>query len=253
MGVSYKYAKNIAKLGARLLIGLLVLDMAYALIRFIIFNTVYSTEIPAAFLPIESIVTNCIFTSFIGILAAGIMMLGIYYFKYSKLGIISAILLIIECGIKIAFIFYQFTILFGNLDPDYVTFITEIFELSASLLFIFTFLFFNIFWRQLKRRINTGLGQGFIPYVFGFFALVFPLVNIFNLTGHTFSAMSTPVIAIMHTLSFAAAIFEIIMFFDILRRIDHIEPFGNQDENSIIALKTMKEQIKEKKKSASIE
>ncbi|MBN1329806.1 MAG: hypothetical protein JXA54_10060 [Candidatus Heimdallarchaeota archaeon] len=251
MGISYRYAKNIAKLGAKLLIALLVIDMAYALVRFIIFKTAFSVDFPAAFLPIESIITNSIFTSFIGILAAGIMMFGIYYFRYSKLGIISAILLFFECGIKIAFISYQFTILFGNLDPNYIAFLSEIFELSASLLFIFTFIFFNIFWRQLKRKVNIGLGQGFVPYLFGFFALAYPLVNILNLTGNTFLNLSTPIIAIIHTFSFIAAIFEIIMFFDLLRRIDHMEPFPDQDENSIIDIKVVKQQISDKRKLTS--
>ncbi|HUT80952.1 MAG TPA: hypothetical protein VMZ29_07095 [Candidatus Bathyarchaeia archaeon] len=249
MGVSYRYAKNTAKLGAKLLIAILVIDMAYALVRFIIFKTAFSTDFPAVFLPIESIITNSIFTSFIGILAAGIMMLGIYYFKYSKLGIISAILLFIECGIKIAFIFYQFTILFGNLDPNYVAFLSEFFNLSASLLYIFTFIFFNIFWRQLKKKTNIGLGQGFIPYLFGFFAITYPIVNILNLTNHAFLDMSTPVIAIVQTLAFVAAIFEIIMFFDLLRRFDHMEPFPDQDENSIIDMKVVKQQIRDEKKS----
>ncbi|MHA1123902.1 MAG: hypothetical protein ACTSPC_13990 [Candidatus Heimdallarchaeota archaeon] len=109
MGISYRYAKYLSKLGTRMLIALLVIDTAWTLVRFIIIHTTFGGTPPAAFEATEKIVTNSIYLTFIVILAVGMTLLGFYYLRFTKFGVIAATLLIIQVGIKIAYIFFRIT------------------------------------------------------------------------------------------------------------------------------------------------
>jgi len=246
MGISYKYAKKVAKAGTKLLIGLLVFDTAYTLIRYILYKVKYNNTLPTEYLIIERIITNTIFTTFIGVLAAGMLMLGLYYFKVSKWGFIAAAILVVEIGIKIAFIFYQFSLLLIGTNQAFIEKITEIFQLSTTILFISTFILNDIFQRRLKKRVAIGYGKSMLPYIFGLFAVIYPIANILNLLAIDY--LSKPVgFAFMHLFSYFAAILEIILFFDLLRRFDHFKPLPEQSEEEIIELKVIREAREERK------
>ncbi|MCF2144129.1 MAG: hypothetical protein K9W42_10540 [Candidatus Heimdallarchaeota archaeon] len=248
MGVSYRYAKNVAKTGTKLLIGLLVFDTAYTLIRYILYKVKYHNILPEQYLIIERIITNTIFTVFIGVLAAGMLMLGLYYFKVSKWGFIVATILVVEIGIKIAFIFYQFSLLLIGTNQAFIEQITEIFQLSTALLFIFTFILNDFFQRKLKKRVAIGYGKSMLPYVYGLFALIYPITNILNLLEIDY--LTKPVgFAFMHLFSYFAAILGIILFFDLLRRFDHFQTLPEQSEEEIIELKVIRE-VREERKTA---
>ena len=222
MGVSYNYAKRTAKLGTKLLIPLLVIDTAWALVRYIIFHTAFNHTIPDEFVAIESIITNLIFTSFLIILTIGMMLYAIYYSKHSKIGIYACVLLISFIGIKIAFIFFRFTQVIGGFYTDYMTTTFHIFETVTAFLLIFAYIIYDIFQGQIKRGANIGYGHSPFPYMFGFFALAYPIGNILQLAGIDFTTMNIP-FSILRTLAFAASILEIIVYFDLLRRFDFMQ------------------------------
>ena len=232
MGVSYEYSKRIAKLGTRLLIGLLVIDITWSLIRFILFNTTYGGTAPDKFIVIDSIISNLIFTIFIGILVTGMMMLSIYYSKISTFGIIASILLISEVGIKIAFIFFRFTQLLGSLYEDYMVITFHIFELTTSMLLILTFIIFDVFQRELKRKADIGYGRSPFPYIFAFFALIYPITNILSIVGIDVTE-SDNVFAILRTIAYIATILEILVYFDLLRRFDFMQKIPTEKTKAV--------------------
>ena len=208
MGVIFKYSKNIAKTGTKLLIPLLVVDTAWSLIRYILLQTVFNDTFPSEFVVIESIITNMLFTAFLGVLAAGMLMLGIYYSRASKFGIIGPILLIIEVGLKIAFIFFRFTQLIRN--SEFMEKTIYIFELVTSSLLILAFILYDIFQHQLKQKENIGYGRGPFPYLFGFFALTYPISYTLNLFNVDFTSNNI-VFSIIRTLAYTACILEILV------------------------------------------
>ncbi|NHJ05478.1 MAG: hypothetical protein EAX90_11685 [Candidatus Heimdallarchaeota archaeon] len=222
MGVSFKYSKKVAKTGTRLLIGLLVIDTTWSLVRFIIFNTVFGGTAPNDFVVIDSIITNILFTSFLGVLASGMLMLGIYYSKISKWGLIASILLVGEFGIKVAFIFFRFTQLIGSFYEDYMFTTFNIFELATSTLLISSFILYDVFQRQLKSRAEIGYGKSPFPYIFGLFAIIYPITNILYIAGIDVTQIVN-VFAIIRTLAYIATILEILVYFDLLRRFDHMQ------------------------------
>ena len=232
MGVSYEYSKRIAKLGTRLLIGLLVIDITWSLIRFILFNTTFGGTTPNKFIVIDSIISNLVFTIFIGILVTGMMMLSIYYSKISTFGIIASILLISEVGIKIAFIFFRFTQLLGSFYDDYMFITFHIFELTTSMLLILTFLVFDVFQRELKRKVDIGYGKSPFPYIFGFFALIYPITNILSIAGIDVTANDN-VFGILRTIAYIATILEILVYFDLLRRFDFMQKLPEDKTSKI--------------------
>ena len=84
MGISYRYAKYLSKLGTRMLIASLVLDTAWTLVRFIVIHTTFGGNPPVTFEATEKIVTTSIYLTFIVILAVGMMLLGFYYLRWDK-------------------------------------------------------------------------------------------------------------------------------------------------------------------------
>jgi hypothetical protein len=230
MGVRFNYAKKTAKLGTKLLIPLLVIDTAWALIRYLLFHTTFNHTIPDRFVTIESIITNSIFTSFLIVLTIGMTMFAIYYSKQSKLGIYACVLLISFIGIKIAFIFFRFTQVIGNFYTDYMTNTFHVFEMVTAFLLIFAYIVYDNFQGQLKRTANIGYGHSPFPYLFGFIALVYPISNIIQLAGIDIAV--EPLFSILRSLAFAASILEIIVYFDLLRRFDFMQSLDTVPEKT---------------------
>ena len=249
MGISYRYAKYLSKLGTRMLIALLVIDTAWTLIRFIIIHTTFGGTPPIAFEPIEKLVTNSIYLIFIVILAVGMILLGFYYLRFTKFGIIAATLLVIQVGIKIAYIFFRITELASEITQVFLDNLIQIFDLSTTLLIIFTFITFDVFQNQLRNRSGIGYGRGPLPYLFGFFALVYPISHILNLAGVNYT--ESVALIFMHIFSYIATILEIIVYFDLLRRFDNLQPFLDEDEDNIIKIKTLKQIKAEEEKAPS--
>ncbi|NPE08591.1 MAG: hypothetical protein GNW80_09955 [Asgard group archaeon] len=247
MGISYRYAKYLSKLGTRMLIALLVIDTAWTLIRFIVIHTTFGGNPPATFEPIEKIVTNSIYLIFIVTLAVGMILLGFYYLRFSKFGVLAATLLVIQVGIKIAYIFFRITELASGIMQEFLYNLIQIFDLSTTLLIIVTFITFDIFQNQLRNRAGIGYGRGPLPYLFGFFALVYPISNILNLVNIDYT--DSVALIFMHMFSYIAAILQIIVYFDLLRRFDNLHPLPDEDEDSIIEIKTLKKIRAEEKES----
>ncbi|MHA1123452.1 MAG: hypothetical protein ACTSUW_00010 [Candidatus Heimdallarchaeota archaeon] len=247
MGISYRYAKYLSKLGTRMLIALLVIDTAWTLVRFIIIHTAFGGNPPATFEATEKIVTNSIYLTFIVILAVGMILLGFYYLRFTKFGFIAATLLVIQVGIKIAYIFFRITELASGITQEFLNNLIQIFDLSTTLLIIITFITFDVFQNQLHNRAGIGYGRGPLPYLFGFFALVYPLSNILNLANINYT--ESVALTFMHMFSYIAAILQIIVYFDMLRRFDNLQPLPNEDEDSIIEIKTLKQIRAEEKES----
>ena len=239
MGLSYRYTKNISKVGLRGIIALLVLDTAWSLIRFIIFQASFDGTPPDNFLIIDNIITNLLYTTFLGIFAAGMFMLGIYYLKSSKIGLIASIFLIGDVGVKIAYIIFRFSQLISHtFDDPVILNLVQVFEMTTGFLLIATFIVFDVFQRQLKSRADIGNGGGFLPYVFGFPALIYPITNILNMANVDYFS-SVAALSIMHLLAYIAVIIEIILCFDLTRRIDHMQPLEHESEDSIIDVKAV--------------
>jgi len=247
MGISYRYAKYLSKLGTRLLIALLVFDTAWTIVRFIVIHITFGGNPPAAFEPIEKIVTNCIYLTFIMILAVGLILLGFYYLRFSKFGVIAATLLVIQVGIKITYIFFRISELASGITQVFLENLIQICDLSTTLLIIATFITFDVFQNQLHNRAGIGYSRGPLPYLFGFFALIYPISNILNLANINYT--ESLALIFMHMFSYIATVLEIIVYFDMLRRFDNLQPLLNEDEDSIIEIKTLK-QIKAEEERA---
>ena len=222
MAISFIYAKRTAKLGTKLLIPLLVIDTAWSVLRFIVIHTTFNSSIPETFVIIESIITNLLFTVFLCILTAGVLMLAIYYSKLSKFGIYATVLLLSFIGIKVAFIFFRFTQLIRDYSSDYMTQAFHVFELITACLLILSFILFDIFQIQLKKHANIGYGHSPFPYIFAIFAVIYPIANILSLAGVDYISINAA-FTIMRTLAFVASILEIILYFDLLRRFDFMQ------------------------------
>lgn len=247
MGISYRYAKYLSKLGTRMLIALLVLDTAWTLVRFIVIHTTFGGNPPTTFEATEKIITNSIYLIFIMILAIGMILLGFYYLRFSKFGVIAAMLLVVQVGIKIAFIFFRITGLANGITQEVLDNLIQIFNLSTSFLIIVTFIAFDVFQNQLHNRAGIGYGRGPFPYLFGFFALVYPISNILNLVNVNYT--ESVALIFMHMFSYIAAILQIIVYFDMLRRFDNLQPLPDEDEDSIIEIKTLKQIRAEEEKA----
>ncbi|NHK32518.1 MAG: hypothetical protein FK730_14285 [Asgard group archaeon] len=222
MGIEFQSSKKLGKLGIRLLIGLLSIDVIWTLARYIVKKVVYNDLVPDIFIPIDLIVTNVLFIICIGFLAIGVLFLSLHYKKISKLGLISASFLIVVLGIKIALIICQFIILINPPTSATLEIFGQSFELSFGLFFILFFVIFNFFQKQLKDKTEMGFGQGIIPYLFAFFALIFPITNILNLVNFSLETLTATALS-LHILSYFATIIEVIVLFDLMRRIDVLE------------------------------
>lgn len=227
MGISFKYSKRIAKIGTQLLIPLIVIDTAWSLIRFVLYNTLYDGEIPRDFDLIDNIVTNILFTAFACVLAIGMMMLSIYYIKISRTGIVASVSLFSHVGIKVAFIFFRFIQLILGYTDEYMRNTFYTFELVTSLLLIGVFIVLDIFQRQLMNRANIGKGGSVFPYIFGFFALIYPISNVLSLLNIDF--VSNPIaFPIMRTIAYVASMIQILVYFDLLRRFDFMQSIDSK-------------------------
>ncbi len=239
MGINFKYAQRIAKIGTQLLIPLIVIDTTWALIRFILYNTTFVEKSTTNFNLIENIITNILFASFTCVLATGMMMLSIYYIKINKLAIFASISLYFYVCIKAAYIFFKFTQLIpgpielhGTME-DYIIYMNNIFytfELVTSLLLIFVFIVFDIFQRRLKSKANIGYGGSLFPYIFGVFALIYPISNILSLLQVDYES-NTVAFPIMRTIAFVACMVEILIYFDLLRRFDFMQSIDNKSND----------------------
>ena len=185
--------------------------------------------------------------TFIVILAVGMMLLGFYYLRFSKFGVIAAMLLVVQVGIKIAYIFFRITGLANGITQEVLDNLIQIFNMSTSFLIIVTFITFDVFQNQLHNRAGIGYGRGPFPYLFGFFALVYPISNILNLVNVNYT--ESVALIFMHMFSYIAAILQIIVYFDMLRRFDNLQPLQDEDEDSIIEIKTLKQIRSEEEKS----
>ena len=152
---------------------------------------------------------------------------------FTYIGLISAIFLIAMFGLKIAFIFFRFIQLLTASYQDFMIKTFQIFELSTAFLFMSAFILFEIFQRQLRSRAGIGYGWGPFPYFFFLFGLVYPIANILSLMGVPFQNNET-VLVIMEILSIIAAILEILLFFDLIRRFDNLSPFPTENEDDDI-------------------
>ena len=106
-----------------------------------------------------------------------------------------------------------------------------------------------MFQNQLRNRSGIGYGRGPLPYLFGFFALVYPISHILNLAGVNY--IDSVALIFMHIFSYIAAVLEIIVYFDLLRRFDNLHPLPDEDEDSIIEIKTLKQIKAEEEKAPS--
>ena len=217
MGISFKYAKRIAKTGTLLLIPLVVIDTAWALIEFILYNTVFGGTIPFNFELIDNLTTNLLYTSFACVLATGILMISIYYIKIDKMGIVASFSIFSFIGVKVAFIIFRFIQLILQHTDTYMENTFYIFELVTSLLWIIMLIFFDIFQRRLKSKGNIGYGGSMFPYIFASLGSVYPISSMLSLFGvdYVSNEIAFP---IMRTLAFVSSIFQILVFFDLLRR-----------------------------------
>ena len=105
--------------------------------------------------------------------------------------------------------------------------------MKFGFLLIITFIVFDVFQRQLKFRADIGYGAAFLPYVFGVPALIYPIANILTIASVDYTS-SVAALAIMQMLSYVASIIEIILCFDLTRRIDYMQPQEDESEDSII-------------------
>ncbi len=228
MGINFKYAQRTAKIGTQMLIPLIVIDTAWTLIRFVLYNTTFVEKSATKFNLIENIITNVLFTLFACVLATGMLMLSIHYIKISKLAVIASGALFSYVCIKIAYISFKFTQLIPVPIEDYMNNTFYTFELITSLLLIIVFIVFDIFQRRLKSRANIGRGKSLFPYIFGVLALIYPISNFLNLLQVDYES-SIVAFSIMRTLAFLACMIEILIFFDLLRRFDFMQSIDNKN------------------------
>jgi hypothetical protein len=222
MGVDFQTSKNLCKLGIRLLIGLLTIDVIWTLARYFVLKIAYNDQVPDIFIPIDLIISNVLFIISVGFLAAGVLFLSFDFNKISKLGLVSASFLIVTMGIKIAFVICQFILLINPLTEPTIETVCQSFELSFGLIYISFFIILNLFQKQLKDKTEIGFGQGIIPYIFAIFALIFPISNILNLANFSLETLNATVIS-LHVFSYFATIIEVILLFDFMRRIDVLQ------------------------------
>jgi hypothetical protein len=244
MGLSFKYAKQLAKLGTKLMILLLVVDTAWSLIRFIIFRTACGGICPEQFITIDNLITNLLFTIFLTILVVGIVLLSVYYRNISRLGIPASILLLIEIGFKVTIIIFRFSQLLGDYYGSNMMITINICEMVSSILFILSFIVFDLFQNQLKRNKEIGLGWSPIPYLFAAFALIYPINNILTIVNSSYEILYPTLFAIFRTLAYIATIIEIILFFDLLRRFDNMTKMTKDGDSE----PTINLQIKKRKR-----
>ena len=240
MGISFKYAKRIAKTGTLLLIPLIVIDTAWSFVEFILYNTVFDGTIPFTFDLIDNITTNLLYTSFACVLATGMIMLSIYYIKVSRMGLIASISLFSFIGVKVAFIIFRFIQLMLQYTDTYMENTFYIFELVTSLLLMAMLIFFDFFQRRLKSRKNIGYGGSVFPYIFASVGSVYPISSILSLfdVDYVSNIIAFP---IMRTLAFVASIFQILVLFDLLRRFSFMKSFEEAEEEKKIAIPEKKE------------
>jgi hypothetical protein len=222
MGIDFQTSKKLCKLGIRLIIGLITLDVIWTLARYFVKKIAYNDLVPDIFIPIDLIITNVLFIICIGFLTTGVLFLSFNFNKISKLGLLSASFLIITAGIKIAFVISQFILLINSLTGPTIEIISQSFELSFNLIYISFFIILNLFQKQIKDKTEIGAGQGIIPYVFAIFASIFPISNILNLANISLETLNATVIA-LHVFSYFATIIEVIVLFDLMRRIDVLQ------------------------------
>ncbi|MBD3192990.1 MAG: hypothetical protein GF308_20300 [Candidatus Heimdallarchaeota archaeon] len=229
LGINLDYARRIAKTGAMLQIGLLVFDYVWILVRFVIFNTTFKNRpIPQRFLTLDNLITNLLFTSLLLIFSVGVILIGLYYIKKSQFGIIAGIFLAATLGIKIAFIFFRFIQLITESYEGYMEMTFHLFELSTAMLFMSSFILYDIFLIQLQKREGIGYGGSFFPYLYVLFGLIFPIANLLAIIGVPFWE-NRIVLAIMETITLIAGILEIIVYFDFIRRTDQLKPEAQEE------------------------
>jgi hypothetical protein len=243
MGISFKYAKRIAKTGTLLLIPLIVIDTAWALIEFILYNTVFGGTIPFNFDLIDNLTTNLLYTSFACVLATGMLMFSIYYVKLSRVGIVASFSIFSFIGVKIAFIIFRFIQLILQHTDAYMENTFYIFELITSLLWMAMLIFFDIFQRRLKSRADIGYGGSMFPYIFSSLGSVYPISSILSLFGVDYISNEIA-FPIMRTIAFVASIFQILVLFDLLRRFSFMKSLEEVDLEKKIVVTEKKEEEK---------
>ena len=110
------------------------------------------------------------------------------------------------------------------------------------------FITFDVFQNQLHNRAGIGYGKGPLVYLFGFFALIYPITSILNLAKIDYT--ESVGLVFMHMFSYIATLLLIIVYFDMQRRFDHLHPLHDGDEDRVIEIKTIK-QLKAEEENSS--
>jgi hypothetical protein len=233
MAISFQLAKKLCKLSFKFLIGILVVDIFWTLIRFLIAIIVYedSSNVPYTYYSISNIVTNSFFIIGLGILIVGLFFISKFYLEISKITYVVLGLLFSVIMLRITFILNQFFLMFN--PSNIIETATQIQDLLAYVFFIAAFIVFNFYQNKLKLHSLSKFGFSFVPYLFGFFGLIYPIINLMNLLESTYQSQPY-ILSFVHILTFFAVMLEIILFFDTMRRIDSFVDTtikDNLDEN----------------------
>ncbi|NHJ49752.1 MAG: hypothetical protein FK733_18315 [Asgard group archaeon] len=223
MAINFNSAKNLCKLGIRIIIGLLVLDVLWTLIRYIFLKTIFSDTLPVNFLEIDHIITNSVVIISLVLFVIGLAFITKHFFSLSKLSLITVISLSIVIVVRVLIIIFNIvTIINSSLISETVF---EALDMTAYILFIVSYIILSLYQMQLKKHSVIGLGHSLLPYFFGFFGLVYPITNLLNIlqVPYLTSPNLSKLLTFIHMFSYFAVILEIIMFFDLLRRIDSLQ------------------------------
>jgi hypothetical protein len=226
---NFNSAKNLCKLGIKIMIGLLVFDVLWTLIRFIFLKTIFNNTLPDNFLAIDHIVTNCIVIISLLLFVIGLIIITKHFFSLTKISLLPVITLAMVIFARLLLVIFNFVEIYNSGLISETIF--DSFDLSAYVLYIVTFIGLNIYHMQLKKHEAIGLGHGLLPYLFGFFGLIYPITNLLNILQISYLTR-TYLLTFLHMVSYFAVILEIILFFDLLRRIDslHEEPIEEKQE-----------------------
>ncbi|TFF84904.1 hypothetical protein EU523_00945 [Candidatus Heimdallarchaeota archaeon] len=204
------------------MIPLFIIDLVWLLARFLVCRLEYSDgNIPNSFLAIDAIVTNGVFVIILSIVTLGLLSLCRFYLKQAPCGFLAAFNLLLVFILKTITVIL---IMIRVVTQDYTLFTDRVpvIDLLANSLYILAFIFIEIFYIQLKRQLDIGYGWGNIPLFFVITAMVYPISNLLTILGIDYHSHFI-IITIFEILVIAAVLLEILLYFDLLRRIDKLK------------------------------
>ncbi|MEA2070731.1 MAG: hypothetical protein U9O98_05510 [Asgard group archaeon] len=224
--VSLSKAQHIAKTGNKLLISIIIIDLVWLLIRYLVRTLHYSGVLPESFSIIETFTSIAIFTIGLTVFCIGVLCLGLYYLNDSLFGLISGVLLGLVSLINISHII----ILIINLSTEQIPkIVLDALSLTSSVLFLSAIGCFVLYLHQIKTQKNIGIGAGIIPLVFIIFGTSFPITTILKIVNISFQEYNI-IGNIVGTLLLISTLLEILVNFDLLRRIDHLNSTPVENE-----------------------